>query len=562
MGLPIPIPDNPTKWDGWRSYNSSNMYERLCIDASSNPTDEVIEANCRELLVWWKKKLPLKSQPSNPIAQLLRQGLDDAPRFITEARVCLLDPEQRAKVDAKLHEELVSKTMDDFRKLLAYTLGDQKITEDEEKRLYGAGYSMGLTDEDMKPVVEEEIIKTGTQRIKTEDLLPPPPPPSVAPTPVPVSAPAAAAEVRPGDPFEEFRKILRMSRLAIDDDEMTDDQRDAMCNLGESLGLTGGQAEDLIDEYLEAMAAGGSAAHAKPPVATAVKASPIPAVKTAAPGATKPVAQAPAPPPRVEHKKIVISPMVKAGERQKYPKFSNSIGMQMLLVTSGHFEMGSEEPDSQVNEQPITPVTLSCFYIGRHPVTNAQYELFDPAHSAKRAPWADDNHPVIYVTALEAEAFCKWLSQKDGKRYRLPTEPEWEYAARGEDGRTFPWGEGMRSGDMANFADARTQFPWKDASINDGFAETSPVGNYPRGASPFGIDDMAGNVFEWCQDWMFPYGGKELVNPKVTKTGTNRIFRGGSWRSRLSSLRAAARNSNLPTYQSADVGFRVVCECE
>ena len=100
MALPNPLPDNPLKWLGWKTYNSANFYSRLCLDYSSNATPEMVEDHCRQLLVWWQKKLPLKSQPSNPMAQLLRQGLDEAPHFLAEARTKLLDPKERARIDS------------------------------------------------------------------------------------------------------------------------------------------------------------------------------------------------------------------------------------------------------------------------------------------------------------------------------------------------------------------------------------------------------------------------------------------------------------------------------
>src|SRR6187200_3344874 len=107
MALPNPIPDNPLRWDGWRNYNSSNYYERLCLDYATNVSSEVIEDNCRQLLVWWQKKLPLKNQPSNPIAQLLRLGLDEAPHLLAEARSSLLDKDARAKADVELRKQFV-----------------------------------------------------------------------------------------------------------------------------------------------------------------------------------------------------------------------------------------------------------------------------------------------------------------------------------------------------------------------------------------------------------------------------------------------------------------------
>jgi formylglycine-generating enzyme required for sulfatase activity len=116
-------------------------------------------------------------------------------------------------------------------------------------------------------------------------------------------------------------------------------------------------------------------------------------------------------------------------------------------------------------------------------------------------------------------------------------------------------------GHVANFADARTNFPWRDPGIDDGYAETAPVGSFPRGSSPFGVEEMSGNVFEWCLDFYEPYKGKEIMNPRPGKNGRQRVYRGGSWKSRMSSLRATARAFNEPGYLSNDVGFRIVCEC-
>jgi formylglycine-generating enzyme required for sulfatase activity len=169
---------------------------------------------------------------------------------------------------------------------------------------------------------------------------------------------------------------------------------------------------------------------------------------------------------------------------------------------------------------------------------------------------------VVYVSWKEADEFCRWLSRKEGKTFRLPTEAEWEYAARGEDGRIYPWGDKLNAGNLANFADTRSNFVWRDPNIDDGFSESAPVGMYPRGSSPFGIEELSGNVFEWCLDAMDPYKGRELTNPPPSRLGQNRVYRGGSWKSRAASLRATARASNAPTSFSNDVGFRVMCECD
>jgi formylglycine-generating enzyme required for sulfatase activity len=545
VALPIPIPDNPLRWDAWRNYNSEDYYSRLCLSYEANPSAEQIEENCRQLLVWWQKKLPLKNQPSNPLAQLLRAGLDEAPAYLAEARTKLLDPVARAAFDQELQAKIVAEGLMEFKKLLVFAVGDKKLREQDEARLFERGRQLGLSQAAMQAAIEAELARLGAVRVTAQ---------SEAPPPSQVSASSS-----PKNPADEFRRMLRVAALGReDDDDLSDAQRDALCDLGQGLGLTGGEAEDLIDEYLEEVMSEikpsrPAAASAKAPVTVSARPQTAPAKRPDAPPST---ASAPKEPT------IQPSPVSRAHERQMYPNFTNSIGMEMRLVTSGSFQMGSAEPDAAPQEQPVTPVSISCFFMARFPVTNAQYELFDPTHRTKRAPWANENHPVVYVNSRDAEKFCGWLSAKQGRKYRLATEAEWEYAARGIDNRIFPWGEKLDAGNYANFADKRTSFAWRDTVIDDGFAETAPVGSYPRGASPFGIEDMAGNVFEWCLDCFEAYKGKERVNPRGVAVASKRIYRGGSWKSRAGNLRTAARNFNLPDYSSNDVGFRVLCECE
>lgn len=554
MALPNPIPDNPLRWEGWRSYNSDDLYARLCLSYESNPSPDQIEENCRQLLIWWQKKLPLKNQPSNPLSQMLRAGMDEAPAFLAEARTKLLDAEARAIFDRQLHLQIVKEALGEFKKLLAFALGENRLREEDENRLYERGRGLGLSRDDMQEAVEAELARIGAQRVAATSFV-------ATPTPT-LAAPVDTGSSDPRDPFTEFRRMLRLSKLALDGDEMTDDQRDALCNMGESLGLTGGQAEDLIDEYLEEAAGMPPTPVAPARTATAVLPKPVVATPVVAPVPVKrpePVAVAPAAPKEAA---INVSPLARAQERQKFPNYTNSASVEMLLVSSGAFMMGSTARDAAPHEQPVAQVSVSCFYMSRFPITNAQYEKFDPTHANKRAPWATDSHPVVYVSSKDAEKFCQWLSSKEGKKYRLPTEAEWEYAARGSDGRIFPWGNVLDSGQLANFADKLTNFAWKDPNIDDGYAETSPVGSYPRGASPFGIEDMSGNVFEWCLDSFETYKSKDRANPRGPMGGSKRLYRGGSWKSRIANLRATARNFNLPDYLSNDVGFRVVCECD
>jgi formylglycine-generating enzyme required for sulfatase activity len=525
MNFPIPLPDDPRKWDGWNRYNSPDLYERLCLDPRTNPSNQLIEERFRELLLWWQKKLPLKNQPSNPLAQLLRTGLEESSRYLTEARVELLDPERRQRLDDELAAQAQEQVIAEFKKYLAFALNDKTLTPQEEETLLQFGQDHGLTNEKMLELIEAELLDNGALRVQ------PPTPEEIA---------AAEKQQANVDPKEDFMRMLRLSGL--DSDGMTDDQRDAFINVAENLGLEPGDAEDLVDLYLEeidALAAPPPPKIVPNPVATPVK-----------------------PPPSATPEAPAVSPAEVAAERLKFPKFTNTIGGEMLLVPSGAFQMGSEAIDAAPNERPITPVTLTRFYMSRHPITNAQYEMFDPSHARKRASGAGERHPVVYVSSAEAMKFCQWIGSRERRRYRLPTEAEWEYAARGNDGRKYPWGNQEGRGDLANFADRNTVFAWSDREIDDGFAESSPVGAFPIGASFFGMEDMAGNVWEWCLDFFETYRGTPKINPRGAVSGAKRVYRGGSWKSRFNSLRATTRGSNAPNYSCNDLGFRIACECE
>jgi formylglycine-generating enzyme required for sulfatase activity len=528
--FPIPLPDDPKKWSGWSNYDSPNLYERLCIDPASNPSNELIEEHCRELLRWWQKKLPLKNQPSNPLAQLLRAGLDESSRYLTEARVELLDPERRRAIDGELAAAQRGDLIDEFKKYFSFAVEDGLLSAQAERNLLYFGAGRGLTNDEMLALIESELAEKGLKREAKQEA----------------DQPAAAQMngTKPANSQEEFLRLLRLSGL--DSDSMTDDQRDALVNMAENLGLDPGEGEDLVDVYLEEADEKALAAVAKP-MATRVE-------------STKP---APATLRSEEKTRVAAKVEVNSeAERLRYPNFQSSLGFEMLFVPSGEFTMGSEETEAAPNEHPLTRVTVGRFYISRYLITNAAYEKFDPHHTQKRMPGAGDLHPVVYVSSMEAIKFCQWLSALERRKFRLPTEAEWEYAARGTDGRRYPWGRHFGRGDLANFADRNTVFAWSDPEIDDGYAETSPVGAFPLGESPFGIEDMAGNVWEWCLDYYAPYPGGTKTNPRGPTNGARRVYRGGSWKSRFSSLRSTVRGSNMPSYSCNDLGFRVVCECE
>ena len=538
VDFPIPLPDDPRKWDGWNKYKSANFYERLCLDPRANPSNDLIEEHCRELMRWWQKKLPLKNQPSNPIAQLLRSGLDESSRYLTEARVELLDPERRRQMDGELAAQAHEQALSELHKYIAFALADGILSAEEEKRLQSFGAAQGLLPEEINSQIEAELKDTGAKRAAVE----------AQPAPARVTRSRRHQSL---DPKEDFLRFLRLSGL--DADAMTDDQRDAFINVAENLGIDAGEAEGIVDLYLEDAEklanpdASAPEAPAFPPVARngngAATAAPAVAVPAAAPApASHPIFDPPA----------------------KIDNFRNSAGGEMIFVPAGEFVMGSEAVDAPPNERPLTKITLSRFFMSRFPVTNGEYEQFDPSHARKRAPGAGDRHPVIYVSSLEAIKFCQWLSARERKKFRLPTEAEWEYAARGggKDNRKFPWGDFQHRGDLANFADKNTVFAWSDREIDDGYPESSPVGAFPRGASPFGLEDMAGNVWEWCLDYYEPYRGTPKINPRGATSGAKRVYRGGSWKSRFNSLRVTTRGCNAPAYSCNDLGFRIVCEAE
>ena len=543
----VAFPDDPMKWDGWSNYRAENPYERLCLDASTKPDNDQIEEHCSVLLRWWQKKLPLKSQPSNPMAQMLGRGIDEAPKYLVQARVQLLDPVRRRQVDHELTAQAEQETLAEFSNFVAFSVAGKLLTADAETILVEFGQSHGLSEEQARSCIDEQLKKKNARR--------------AAPPPAPVEI--TRRPRTKGESEMEFHRILRLSNLGLSD--ATRQVRQIFVTLAENLGIDLERAEDLLDEYLDLESCAQSSAT---PPATRV---PLPRAINSVPTAAKP-AQPPqriavppatpaAQPPNAPAVPSVQPVAATTAPSSFAPVFTNALGSPMMLIPAGEFVMGSDAGDAAPNEQPLTPVTMTEFYMSRYLITNAQYESFDPGHRRKRLAGAADDHPVVHVTSLEAVKFCQWLSQRDGKTYRLPTEAEWEYAARGTDGRKYPWGNAERRGDLANFADACTTFAWRDSLIHDGYAETSPLGAFPRGTSPFGIEDMAGNVWEWCLDFFQPLSGVPKRNPRGLVSGAMRIYRGGSWKSRFSNLRATVRSSNAPNYASNDVGFRIMCEC-
>ncbi|HEY9077928.1 MAG TPA: SUMF1/EgtB/PvdO family nonheme iron enzyme [Anaerolineaceae bacterium] len=205
-------------------------------------------------------------------------------------------------------------------------------------------------------------------------------------------------------------------------------------------------------------------------------------------------------------------------------------------------------------EQPQYKINVPGFSICATPVTNAEYNLFvwETNYRAPRQwggfrfPEGLGDHPVVGVAKPDAEAYCQWLSEQLGDEYRLPNEIEWEKAARGEDGRMYPWGNEFD--------------PWRCNTLESGRKSTTPVGNYsPGGDSIYGISDMVGNVFEWTSSYLrqYPYkSNQDAVEDGGDKT-LRCVVRGGAWYYSRKLGRCAAREGAIPSFVSPALGFRV-----
>jgi formylglycine-generating enzyme required for sulfatase activity len=224
-------------------------------------------------------------------------------------------------------------------------------------------------------------------------------------------------------------------------------------------------------------------------------------------------------------------------------------------IPDGEFWMGAAEHDSFAfpNESPALQVFLPAYRIGRYPVTNAQYALFvqatghfPPEHwTGQDSPHELEMHPVVNVSYADAVSFCRWLSGKARCHFRLPTEEEWERAARGNDWRVYPWGDEW-SGDRCNTSEAN-------------IGQTVPVGEYDdHNQSPFGVCDMAGNAAEWTMSWYLPYPGSTTDSWAYGRT--HRVVRGGSWRHDARWARVSCRGRYKPAIKRSHVGFRVVLQ--
>ena len=261
---------------------------------------------------------------------------------------------------------------------------------------------------------------------------------------------------------------------------------------------------------------------------------------------------------------------------------SQKDGMTMVYVPAGDFLMGSAGGDGNANEYPQNSQKLDAFWIDQTEVTNNMFALFINDSNYKTqaeiggqsysfadnkwqlvegADWAHpfgpttsisgfENYPVAHVSWKDALAYCEWAGRS------LPTEAQWEKAARGTIGSIYPWGDQAPTGDLVNFADSSSHFSTSDKNINDGYEFSAPVGSFPSGASVYGVLDIAGNVWEWVSSLAqgYPYSSTDgRENPVPIG---NRVLRGGSWFDTPVSLRTADRYEFDQTYVGLNTGFR------
>ena len=298
----------------------------------------------------------------------------------------------------------------------------------------------------------------------------------------------------------------------------------------------------------------------------------------------EPVASATQPPPPANSPTPIPLPVAGATRVAADPSSDENTS---IYVPAGSFRMGSE--DGNNDERPIHEVALDDFWLDQTEVSNARFAAFvaDASYqtTAEAQGWgylfdggnwdvvsgADwrhpqgpgssidglDDHPVVLVNRADAAAFCEWAGG------RLPTEAEWEYAARGPDNRLWAWGDEFLP-DRVNYCDHDCSASWVDLDVDDGYTYTAPIGSYPDGASWVGALNMTGNVWEWVSDWYAAdyYHASPTRNPSGPDSGELGLLRGGSWVFEPRRLRATDRNSTNPNNAINDFGIRCAYDAD
>lgn len=274
----------------------------------------------------------------------------------------------------------------------------------------------------------------------------------------------------------------------------------------------------------------------------------------------------PTPPP--QWAKVDREQVEEAAKHRVPVAFENHLGMRFVLIPAGTFRMGSPlEEDGRRADETRHEITLSNpFYIQITEVTNAQFRRCDVwrvgrDHDSGRFRGRSldgDDQPAVLVSWDTASEFADWLSNEDGpRRYGLPTEAQWEFACRGRSASPYWWGSSLDDGwRNANANDPETIMWLCGWPQDDGHRVTAPAASYAP--NPWGLYDMAGNVWEWCVDWYGPYPAEPVKNPRGPPHGRARVLRGGSWLFGPALARSAARVRDGSNARSMNVGFRLV----
>ncbi|HSH02775.1 MAG TPA: formylglycine-generating enzyme family protein [Anaerolineae bacterium] len=305
-----------------------------------------------------------------------------------------------------------------------------------------------------------------------------------------------------------------------------------------------------------------------PPTPIAAIPTTSPPTHTPTPTTTPTQTPTPSPSPTITLIPITIEP-------------NDNITYDTVFIPAGTFMMGNAAGHS--DEQPVHEVYLDDFSLGKTEVTNEMFAAFVAATGYQTtaeqrgsafvfadatwvvvpdaywaAPTGPDsnieglaNYPVIHISWYDAHAYCQWVGG------RLPTEAEWEKAARGPESFLYPWGNQF-DGHNLNYCDAQCNTTWSDTTIDDGYPQIAPVGHYPAGASPYGALDMAGNVWEWVADWYDSqyYDHSPPDNPLGPPTANYKILRGGAWDDQPAYTRTTFRDWSAPTNANATTSFR------
>jgi formylglycine-generating enzyme required for sulfatase activity len=253
--------------------------------------------------------------------------------------------------------------------------------------------------------------------------------------------------------------------------------------------------------------------------------------------------------------------LLSARKKKPNPLFPE---IDWATIPEGEFFMGDNFAEGDADEQPVHPVYLDEYRISKYEITYAQYDFFC-AETNREKPsdviiWGSFDRrgslPVVSISWNDAAAFCVWLSRRTGEKIYLPTEAQWEKAARGELQYRYPWGNSEPTCSIANYFGCGDDEDW--------YSHLAHVGLHRGGISPYGVYDMAGNAWEWCRDWYgesyYSVSTKNTNNPPGPTAGSYRVIRGGGVDSKIDDIRAAARSSHPPGYGRVELGFRVVVE--